>query len=596
MKEKLKKQKRNITLKITAVLLVVWLLVSVVLSVAVITIEKETLLKQENSAYSETLENISYYQILDTDSLFTIANSSKLLSTYQSEIKQEDTGKAVVSCGAYRNYNDNLQITMDLYDSELENTTSLINTDEDLVVSYRCSPDNISWNSYYGITLLSHGLINFENFRASMTDEQYDSICKYLNTKADADGNYYELICKELYYDGENFAIIPKTVEIVLTNQNHTWYIEDEVVQQYELNPEGVEKLSFGTCANDYRNVISGQFVVGNYSSGGLLDDSYDIGSNHYNEVFEQVGAFTYVYKNASNVPMMIYNSDEITFEDEEAGIYYFLDQGETYQNLVFSYAKHINVLDSCKNTLIFGVSALFLFFLIIGIILTIMMCKVMKTQMVEEQKRMEVTNALAHDIKTPLFIISGYAQNLKENINTDKREHYAQRIIERTDEVNDLVHTMLDFSKLSNIEQNSNLEDIDVFELSNGIITRFDGLDNSNNIVVNKNSDCLLFADKKLITRALSNIISNAVRYSDKDTDIVIDINEKSFSISNVCSNITDKDINQLCEPYYKAEKNRESKGNGLGLSIVKSIVELHGYKLNIELNGNIITFTIVF
>ena len=81
--------------------------------------------------------------------------------------------------------------------------------------------------------------------------------------------------------------------------------------------------------------------------------------------------------------------------------------------------------MEGCIGSILTATGILFMFFLIIGVVLTVMMWRTLKMQIVEEQKRRDMTNALAHDIKTPLFILSGYAGNLKENVQTDKREHY---------------------------------------------------------------------------------------------------------------------------------------------------------------------------
>ena len=263
-------------------------------------------------------------------------------------------------------------------------------------------------------------------------------------------------------------------------------------------------------------------------------------------------------------------------------------------KNVSIRYAKQINLLDYCSDTLIIGVCALFLFFLIIGLILSIMMCKVIKTQLSEEEKRREVTNALAHDIKTPLFIISGYAQNLKENVNSEKREHYADKIIERTNEVNELVHKMLDFTRLERLDSDIVKEPVDLYLLTKEISEKFSDSKIENEIRINKNGDSVITGNRELLTRALTNLLENAVRYSDENTPVIIDIDNSAISFSNTCSSITQEDIKHLTQPYYRGEKNRQSKGNGLGLSIVKSIVDIHNFTLDITLKDNVITFMI--
>ncbi|MBE6824952.1 MAG: HAMP domain-containing histidine kinase [Ruminococcaceae bacterium] len=585
MEKKFKKQRRNITIKIASIITVVWLIVSVVLSIAVTTVEKEKLIKEEDDKFYTLVRNIE-------------SNGSYLADTYVDILKQPytyiiDKDKPELNSGADGYFDNNIHIFV-LTKNDDGTYSETLDTDKYVSIHDYTVTSEKEHKSSIG------GQINYDSFIKSITQEQLDSISEYLHIKKDKDGNYYELICKKFYFDEENSYIIPKTVEIVKTDENHTWYAQDEVIEVYELTPKFTDEMVLYTSSDDDRNIIPGQFVLGTFKSGGLIDTYLDDESYPYLDTeCAKVSPFTYVYKNVANAhatALTFVEDEDIEYmEFESDGIYYEVYQSNEPQ-LVINYAKRINVLDSCKSTLVISISSLFLFFLIIGIILAVMMYKVMKTQMTEEQKRAEVTNALAHDIKTPLFIISGYAQNLKENVNTDKREHYCDRIIERTDEVNELVHKMLDFSNPEVSVQSFSFSSFMLKDITNEVLSNFDELKKSRNIILSTNDTHEIYADKEQIERVIRNLLDNALRYSDEGTDIAIDINEKSFSISNVCSSISSEDIKHLTEPYYRVEKNRNTKGNGLGLSIVKSILDVHGYKLDIKLQNNLITFTITF
>ena len=93
-----------------------------------------------------------------------------------------------------------------------------------------------------------------------------------------------------------------------------------------------------------------------------------------------------------------------------------------------------------------------------------------------------------------------------------------------------------------------------------------------------------------------MENLIDNAVIYSLPDSEIEIEVESKSFSVSNRCDNLTKADLKNLTQPYYRKDKSRNRKGNGLGLSIVKSIADLHNTKLIIKLKNDIISFKISF
>ena len=255
---------------------------------------------------------------------------------------------------------------------------------------------------------------------------------------------------------------------------------------------------------------------------------------------------------------------------------FYFTNDKE----YVVYYAQRFNVLEGCIRNILTATGILFLFFLIIGVILTVMMWRTLKMQIVEEQKRRDMTNALAHDIKTPLFILSGYAGNLKENVQTDKREHYANVIVEQTEEVNRRVNRMLELSKLDSPNLKLNKKDFDLVELTSEILSNYEVLPDGKTIdftVDTPDEKCIITADRDLMKRAIENLVDNAVKYSDSNTVINVVISGKALTISNTCSAVQPTDMKSLMESYRTSDDSRttgRSSGTGLGLSITKTIL----------------------
>ena len=259
-------------------------------------------------------------------------------------------------------------------------------------------------------------------------------------------------------------------------------------------------------------------------------------------------------------------------------------------------YAKEVDILDSCKTDLAFGVCAIFGFFLTIGAILCVMIWKTVKAQMIQEQKRLDLTNALAHDIKTPLFVISGYAYSLKEDIDENERELYLDKIIEQTDEVNSLVHRMLNFSKLDSYAMTLSKTEFDLGAMAESIAENYTALPDNKRLVCTRSGDNRIAADKELIRTALQNLIDNAVKYSLPDSEIQIDVTEKTITVSNESEPMTKSELRQIWQPYYRKDKSRHQKGNGLGLSIVKSILDLHKASYRMYMDGSRLICRIVF
>lgn len=622
MKNKYRKQKRNIIIKITAVLFAVWLIVSVAFSAIALTLEKNKQISQCTTDFNDLTYRISVSSNPTYNSLCSLINTIK--TNYAGEyFVTQGYMMPEIKYGTDGAYDSNVHILAYVTSGD-ENYQAeplvIMDTDKEIYLTLRVKNEFEEISEYCGNVV-------YNDFVKSIKAQELNTIIDYLKIKRDKDGYYYAVQCKEAYYNAENGHLIPKTIELVKTHDDYTWSEQNEVIDTFKLNPDGVKGLDAHTLAGDTECIIDGKFITGEFSSGGLIEEPFkplDYGSDltvaHAdNYLVEKESLFTYNYMSYDfsffSTHGYRYGELENAFYEQEQKLYeeistqllpveeeskrwdeFYNDADYMGKILDIKYVKHIDLLECAKETLTIGISSLFLFFLTIGVILTIMMCKVLKTQLNEEQKRADITNALAHDIKTPLFIISGYAQSLKENINTDKREHYCNRIIDRTEEVNSLVHTMLDFSKLEQIEDDLKFNNINVFELTNEVIARFDGLVSSDEIKLNLNGECNIFADKELMQRVVTNLVDNAIRYKDENTDITVNIEDKALSVSNICSNITKEDVKHLTEPYYKVEKNRKADGNGLGLSIVKSIVDLHGYKLDITLNDSKITFTISF
>ena len=221
---------------------------------------------------------------------------------------------------------------------------------------------------------------------------------------------------------------------------------------------------------------------------------------------------------------------------------------------------------------------------------------KMIKNEALNEKNRAELTNALAHDIKTPLFVISGYAYSLKENIDEDEKDRYLDKIIEQTEKINTLVHNMLNLSKLDMYSITLNRTDFDLCELTEKLLENYEQLPDRKNIVFEHSGDNRVNGDVSLITTALGNLIDNAIHYSLKETAINIGVNDKTFMISNKCEPLSKSELKQIWQPYVRKDKSRRQNGNGLGLSIVKSILDLHKIKCKTEMKDDTLSFGIDF
>ncbi len=581
MHSKMKKQKRKLISRIGIILFCVWLVLSTVYSAAVLNIKEEEFISNANKDYSNLYQNLFDIHSYDYNyTLFRYIDSARQY-TFTDDLNAR-SGKNKSYENDYFLLDSNKHITATLQRAS-GNTYFDTNSAISLAFSY-----------LYGETRnWENGILYYNDFISSMTSEQCESIKAYLAVNPDKKGNYYELLCTEYYYNEDEMVFMPKTVEIVLSNQLHTWYAEDTVIETYQLNPKNTQGCILRKHARDARTVIPDQFVTGKFicrKESDSVEETTDYLPATAPIMIDMEVTFPLQYTCHGVAEVRAYllkmdeNSQETNeYEYEEAAV-------------KFHYTIKENLLKTSAPLLLAGYGIIFLFLLVIGIILVLSLWTIIKTQDTEEQKRREVTNSLAHDIKTPLFIIEGYAQSLKENLHTDKREHYADRIMERTRECNRLVHQMLSFSSLDSPDFELSTEDIDAEALLREIISDYAQVSDTSRIVLTAKEPCVVTADRELLKRALSNLTENALRHSDKDTEITINLTEKQLSISNLCSAITDEDMKHITEPFYRAEKNRQTEGSGLGLAMVESVAKLHGFTLSATLSEGIVTLTLTF
>ncbi len=548
MERRLKKERNKLYLRITLIMLTVWLTVSIV--------------------FCTIFLNVKKYKI-QNEELMNISTFTKFLSLVYNEMNHLDVDKSFLEKYdlVYDEQNEENNYKTQLIISDKKANKVVVDTTKTVGVRFLLKgTDDYSPEAY--------GLINYDSIRDKLNEKQYKYINKLLSTTRN-DGNYYELICTKLQFRG--LYIIPLELKLVLVDGKDKRFVIDDNVETFDLSENIIKKAAVFDSSDVARNKIPNSFILNKEFNNDYIS-SLNNEQKKQHAVMEPTGFLEYI----------VYVSN---YQDFEGGSEY-----ETENILLFQYAKRINLFDYCKDELIINIAVIFLFFLTIAVILCVMIWRTVKTQIIEEHKRIEFTNALAHDIKTPLFVISGYAYSLKEDIDSGERDIYIDKILDQSDSINSLVHNMLDLSKLDSYSVKLNLSEFDLSELVNDITKNYIKLPDNKTIKVSVSGNNIIKADRELVKQAVENLIDNAVIYSLPDSEIEIEVESKSFSVSNRCDNLTKADLKNLTQPYYRKDKSRNRKGNGLGLSIVKSIADLHNTKLIIKLKNDIISFKISF
>lgn len=207
----------------------------------------------------------------------------------------------------------------------------------------------------------------------------------------------------------------------------------------------------------------------------------------------------------------------------------------------------------------------------------------------IDTMRKEFIANA-SHELKTPLALISGYAEGLRDNIadTADAREMYADVIIEEAGRMDKIIRQMLDLMELDGADKPFEITSLPLSDAVKDVISSFDLIfrQNSISILCSFEDDSSVSGDFMRIRQAISNYLSNAVNHVDENKVIKIKVSKENdnviFSVFNSGANIPDSDAENIWERFYKVDKahTREYGGSGLGLSIVRSIIELHGGK----------------
>lgn len=200
------------------------------------------------------------------------------------------------------------------------------------------------------------------------------------------------------------------------------------------------------------------------------------------------------------------------------------------------------------------------------------------------EHLRRELISNVSHDLRTPLTLIKGYGEMMRD-LPSESTPENIQILIDETERLTNLVNDMLDLSKLQEGGTKLNLAEYDINASINKIVDRHSRLLKRQGymIVSETEGEALVYADEVKISQVIYNLLSNAVNYSGEDKTITVKSYPKG---GNIRIEIIDRgpgiDVNILShiwDRYYKSDKahRRAEVGTGLGLSIVKSVMTRH-------------------
>lgn len=212
------------------------------------------------------------------------------------------------------------------------------------------------------------------------------------------------------------------------------------------------------------------------------------------------------------------------------------------------------------------------------------------------EQLDMSINN-VAHDLRTPLTIASGYTQYLKNNkVSEDESYNYLNKIGVNIKKVEDRLELLLQYNRLSENRVDVNLAKVNLSSIINqSLISMYESfVEKEFEMNINIESEVYIISDKVLIERIVQNILGNVLMHGEKLCEVTL---KEEDSIKIIVSNYSSKQVREpekLKERFYTEDLSRKDQNAGLGLYIVDELTKLLNGKFDIKYNDNMFTTVI--
>ncbi|WP_346962083.1 HAMP domain-containing sensor histidine kinase [Clostridium sp.] len=208
------------------------------------------------------------------------------------------------------------------------------------------------------------------------------------------------------------------------------------------------------------------------------------------------------------------------------------------------------------------------------------------------ENMRKEFIADVSHELKTPITLIKGYAEGIKDGVFLEgNMDSSLNVIIEESDKMNNLVRDMLQISSLESGKVILNKELFFIDNLVKNVVKKlYHSIDNKNVKIDMNLYEKQIYGDVFKIEQVITNFLTNAIRHTPCEGSIFVEMypkgNMTQISFENTGELINEEEVDKIWDKFYKIDKSRNRKdgGTGLGLSIVKNIVDLHGGQYGVK------------
>ena len=411
------------------------------------------------------------------------------------------------------------------------------------------------------------------------------------------------------YTNSPKRLIIPGYDELV-GSSNYNFQVDAEswqiVQKKLSRRPEGLEYLIFDKNYNlvlsnfsDFASQLNSE--NNQYSSEEIFDFIYSSGKNYFYQIdtahIDEEKSLVVVTRLPRFSPRIKYRLRNPIFIIAIILVSLVIFSSIVIFLITRSITKSVTLLDDCTKRIASG--ELDLEVEATGsneiVSLTHSLNKMRLSLQDEKIRRSRFIMGISHDLRTPIALIKGYAEAISDGMVDDvaMREKSVEIIINKADQLNERIDELIDFVKLDTSEWRQSLQSKKIKSILEDFCKRV-SMDAQ---LLNKNfsydiqlSDTISVSlDEKLFLRALENLTNNAFRYTTKGGNILLSANfdEKQnsvfISIKDDGQGISQKDLPFIFDPLYRGTNSRREDGKGLGLSIVKTVVNSHGWNLKV-------------
>ena len=215
------------------------------------------------------------------------------------------------------------------------------------------------------------------------------------------------------------------------------------------------------------------------------------------------------------------------------------------------------------------------------------------------DEMRKSFISDVSHELKTPITLIQGYSEGLIEDVNTDEesRKYYAEVILDEATKMDRLVKQLLELMKLEYGKMKFDNKEFNLVELENEILRKSTVMIEKENIILEKNinGEIRVYADDFYIDQVLTNYITNAIKYASEingkkkiriENELLEEKRKVRVKVFNTFEEFSEEEMVRIWNRFYKLDesRNREKGGNGIGLSIVKAIMNNYGNSYGVK------------